>query len=36
MILPHIVYNFFTTTKKTLDLSTLLIKIVNNLKPELK
>ena len=31
MILPHIVCNILTTTKKTLDLSTLLIKIVINL-----
>tara|TARA_A100001011_G_scaffold118065_1_gene124602 strand:- start:546 stop:668 length:123 start_codon:yes stop_codon:yes gene_type:complete len=33
----NIVYNLFLNTKKKLDLSILLIKIVNNLiKPELK
>ena len=31
MILPHIVYYFLTTTKKSLDLSTVLIKIAINL-----
>ena len=35
--IPDIVYNFHANTKKSLDLSILLIKIVDNLiKPELK